>query len=115
MSVLCLLDKKGKEVYFDEELSTGVSYSFAAGMVMKLANPEWTIRTDDWGYFYRAFEETLKDSNSYWKDYDVFLAIAVTAGVTGIMWFINSIVEIRKFAKSRWNLANCVCNYYTLF
>ena len=109
ISILCLLDKKGKEVYFDEDPNTGASYTFAVGMGIKLfSNTEWTVRTEDWGYFYRAFEETMKDSNSYWKDYDVWLAIVITAGVTGIMWIINSIIEIRKFAKAGWDLASCV-------
>jgi hypothetical protein len=105
------MDKKGKEIYFDED--GGASHSFVEGMMIKtVTNPTWTIKTEDWGWFQRASEEVRKDSSSFWKDYDVWIAIVVTAGVTGIMWIINSIMEIKKFCGMKWDNAICVGNIF---
>jgi len=68
----------------------------------------WTMRTDDEGYFQRAFLDVLKnEKNSFWKDYDVFVAICCTTGVTGIIWVIIGIFELTKFIECRWELASC--------
>ena len=105
VSVLCLFDKRGKEVYFDE---SPTEVTFAIGKTIKSMYASFTIRTDDWGYFYRAFESTRDNENSYWKDYDVFLAIACTAGVTGILWIVCSIIDVFKFTRAGWHLSCCV-------
>ncbi len=102
---MALQDKKGKEVYFVEDPT---ERTFEAGMVDKFTNPSWTIKTDDWGYIYRAFEKTLSNSNSYWKDYDIFLAVALTAGVTSILWVIGCSIEINKYVKANWNATSAV-------
>lgn len=94
-------------MYFEEDAT---EYDFVTGMAMKLVNPSWTIKTDYWGYFFTAFDKTMKNSNSYWKDYDVLLCLVITAGVTGILWIITTIIEMHKFAKCKWNLAKCVSN-----
>ena len=108
IAVLCILDKRGKEVYFAED-PTGTEYSFQVGVGLKLSIYQtWTIKTDDWGYFYRAFFSTWNNSNSSWKSYDAFLAIVLTAGVTGILFFILSIMDIRKFSNFNWSVATCV-------
>ena len=103
----CLYDKKGTEVYTDTDSSDkGFSYLLA----LTTAQPSLTLKTDYWGYFQRAYESVKdnKEDASYWEDYNVYLFIAGTAGLVGILWFIGGIVELRKFLNTDWNLTICV-------
>lgn len=72
-------------------------------MELLKTNPGWTIRTDDWGFFYRARVE--RSSNSFWEDYDVLIQIGITGFLTGTMWVITSIINIVKFCYGRWDLS----------
>ena len=106
ISALCLCDKRGKEVYFDEV--PNIEFTLQMGILMKAMHSTYTMRTDDWGYFQRAFFDVLDNPDTtMWKDYDVFLGIACTAGVTGILWVIASGLEITKFCKISWGRATC--------
>lgn len=105
MTIFSLLDKRDKEVYFDEDPT---EVTFVTGMAKKLLNPGLHIRTDDWGYFYRSFDTWIDDKSGFWNDYEVMIPITCTAGVTGIMWLILSIIELVKFCSSKWNIATCV-------
>ncbi len=96
LTVFLVLDKRGKEAYFLEDEA---DRSFADAMTKKRANPQWTMRTDDWGYFYTAFRA---GQGSYWKDYDVFLCVALTAGLAGSLWVASSILDLWKLAQRGW-------------
>ena len=98
------MDKKGKEAYFAEDPDQ-TEYTLFTAVPAKAFNPAWTLKTDDWGYFYRAFQRGTLNSDSTWKDYDALLAIAITAGITGFIWFITAIIDIRKFCSTRWDMA----------
>ena len=68
---LSVFDKKGKEVYFTED-PTGIEYCFEKVKEVIKTHSTWTINTDDYGYFYRAFEESTlnyDDQINYWKKY----------------------------------------------
>jgi len=94
---------RGKEVYFDQNTT---EFTFLAGMEMKTRNLNWTIRTDDWGYFYRAFCNYMSGSNNYWKDYDAFLGIILTSSFSGVLWIFGLYLEyIRLFKKGSLNSA----------
>jgi len=95
-------DKKGKEIYFKED-PAGKEYTIKEAWALKLLNPEWTIRTDDWGYFYRAF--TTKDVNPFWEDYDSLLQMTITIGVSGLLFFITGIINACKFCGGNFNAA----------
>jgi hypothetical protein len=101
VSGFCAFDKKGKDVFFEGQPE---EYDLFEGLARKAVNPADTIRTENWGYFQAAFERVMKDSNSPWKDYDCYLAILCTAGVSGVMWIVMAIIEIHKFRKGifRW-------------
>jgi hypothetical protein len=102
VSVLCALDKKGKDVYFDEET---LEYDLIGGLARKAIVSTLTIRTENWGYFQVAFSAVLADGNSPWKDYDCFLAILGTAGVVGVLWIVFSCIQIHAYRRSRWESA----------
>jgi hypothetical protein len=102
VSGLCAYDKRGKETYFVQDPT---EVTFQRGLVLKFMNPTWEMKTDDWGYFYRAFDYTLSNPDGYWKDYDVFLALAITAAITGIMWIVIACIDINKFLKGKYHLA----------
>lgn len=91
---------RGKEVYFDQNTT---EVSFVIGMKIKLLNPSWTIRTDDWGFFFRAFGNYLTGSNSYWRSYDSFLVIMITAGITGVLWLFGSYTEFKRYSDAHSN------------
>ena len=104
VSLMCLRDQRGKEVYFDEDSN---EVSFETGMAIKQIHPNWTMQTEDWGYFPRAFNDVLNlNDKSMWKKYDVYIAIACTSGITGLIWFIAGLIEISKFRGAKWNLAS---------
>ena len=102
VSGLCAFDKKGKDVYFD---AVPDEYDLFTGLALKIANPTYTIMTENWGYFQVAFERVNKDSSSPWKDYDCFLYILCIAGGTGLFWIIMASIEIHQFRKVlfRWS------------
>ena len=96
ISVFSLADKKGKEVYFAED-SDQMEYTFLDALSIKLLNPTWTMKTDDWGYFYRAYERAALNSDSFWSQYDIFVATCFVTAITGVAWLIMSLIEIRQF------------------
>ena len=104
-TVLCIMDNKGKEVYFESQTD---AVSFEAGMKLKKDNPDWVMKTEDWGYVYRSFEGWLKSPSGFWKDYEIFLAMAATGGVTGLLWIVAAAIELHKFSQMRWTRAACV-------
>lgn len=97
----CFFDEKGKELYFDED-PTKSDFTFQDAFEIKLANPTWVIKTDDIGYFYRAFVE--KEVNPYWENYDVLLFIGIVSGITGTLWITSGVVNINKAYFCRWDL-----------
>ena len=101
-SILCALDKKGKDVYFDQETE---EYDLIAGLARKEATPTLTIKTENWGYFQVAFSAAMANANSRWKDYDCFLAILATAGVTGILWIVFGSIQIHAYRLGMWQSA----------
>ncbi len=99
-SLLAVFDKRGREVYFEDDPT---EYNFTQAKELKLASPTGAdMYTEDWGYFYRAYE---RGNHSYWSQYDVFLLIIVTMAVTSFMWFIVSLLNIYKYATIAWRLA----------
>eukprot|EP00830_Metopus_es_P015833 TRINITY_DN4695_c0_g1_i1.p1 TRINITY_DN4695_c0_g1~~TRINITY_DN4695_c0_g1_i1.p1 ORF type:complete len:286 (-),score=26.85 TRINITY_DN4695_c0_g1_i1:60-917(-) len=96
VSVLCALDKRGKDTYFVQNETEADIFT---GLAMKLLNPSLTIKTDNWGYFQVAFSDVMANSSSKWKDYDCFLAILGTAGISGIMWIILCSIKIHALRK----------------
>lgn len=92
---------RGKEVYFDENTT---EVTFYVGMQIKLLNPTWTIRTDDWGFIYRAFGNYLSGSNNYWRSYDVFIGLLLTAGITGTLYLFGSYIEFKRFTDKNMKL-----------
>lgn len=106
LSIYSAFDMRGREVYFDQN-STEVT--FFNGMNIKLNNPSWTMKTDDLGYFYRAFNSYLTGNNySFWKSYDAFFGIMIAGIMSSIIWLIGGIMEIYKFFYIKWSLANRV-------
>eukprot|EP00826_Nyctotherus_ovalis_P062341 TRINITY_DN8_c0_g1_i3.p1 TRINITY_DN8_c0_g1~~TRINITY_DN8_c0_g1_i3.p1 ORF type:complete len:270 (+),score=59.93 TRINITY_DN8_c0_g1_i3:2-811(+) len=106
-------DKKGKEVYFKED-PDGKEYTINEAIIVKQTNPSWSIRTEDWGHFYRAF---VKDnSNSFWEKYDCLLSITITAGVVGVLWIITAVFNMYKYCGTRFDLSckGLVLNIVTL-
>lgn len=95
---------KGKEIYFKED-PTGKEYSIREAEIVKQQNPTWTIETDDWGYFYRAFAK--HEDKSFWEDYDCALQITITTGVVSFFFIISGILNAVKFCKARFKLS-CV-------
>ena len=108
-SLIAVFDKRGNEIYFDESPNV---YDFENAKIAKLANPSWHMRTDDWGYIYRAYQST----DPYWSKYNVFLYIVVTAAVTTFMWVIATLVDIWKYTTLAWRLAvpTFVLNFFAL-
>jgi len=100
VSLLAAFDKHGKEVYFDQD--PGREYTFREFKDAKIANPSWTPRTDDWGYFYRGY---YRNKDSYWEKYDVFLLVIVTSAITTFLWILTSLLGIYKYAARVWRLA----------
>ncbi len=102
--MLAAFDRKGKEVYFDQD-PQHLEYRFEDAMQIKDQHQNWTMRTDDWGYFQRAYYRVRDEGSDYWYSYNVFIAIIVTTAVTGFLWLIASIIEIVKFGAWKWRLA----------
>ena len=73
-----------------------------AAIDKKANNPSWTLKTDDWGYFQRAYE---RKSDAFWSKYNVFEAMLVTGIITGVYWFIISIVDLKKYSGANWETA----------
>ena len=109
MGLFCIFDKRDKEIYFEGDPSE-TEYEFGDPNILRIkeANPTWEIKTDDWGYIYRVFEKAIFNSRTLWREYNVFVLIVITVGITGILWIILSIVNIIKYAKMRWNLSEYV-------
>ena len=109
ITLFCLFDKKGKEIYFEDD-TTETEYRFGDPniLIMKEFNPYWTIATDDWGYFYRFFERATIESSTLWKEYNVFEIIVITVGITGLLWIILTVANLLKYRYKKWNLADCV-------
>ena len=98
-SVVLSLDKKGKEAYFSEDTT---ERTLLEAIDVKKNTQTLNIRTDDWGYIQRTFE---RNSDTFWNKYDIFLAVLVTGGVTGVYWIILSIIDIKKYKNCNWNRA----------
>ena len=105
MSVISVFDKRGKEVYFDEQ--PGREYNFIDAMTIKKEHPSWGIHTNDWGYFRRAHDRFLDNAHSIWETYEVLTPILVVSCVIGAIWIVMSIVEIAKYSLFKWNCAVC--------
>lgn len=112
ISGLCAFDKRGKEVYFAQDPT---EYEFRAALAMKKINPQYSIKTDDWGYFQRAFQRVQDTNDSYWSNYDAFLAILVTAGVVGIYWIVTCIVYIVKLVNHSTTIGKKVLQIHLLY
>eukprot|EP00831_Metopus_contortus_P078977 TRINITY_DN775_c0_g1_i3.p2 TRINITY_DN775_c0_g1~~TRINITY_DN775_c0_g1_i3.p2 ORF type:complete len:352 (-),score=40.93 TRINITY_DN775_c0_g1_i3:61-1116(-) len=72
-------DDKGLDVYFAGDTT---EYDLISGLALKIANPSYEIKTDNWGYFQEADNRVSKDSSSKWKDYNVFWYILLFTGST---------------------------------
>eukprot|EP01022_Parablepharisma_sp_SALTPOND_P008164 TRINITY_DN135304_c1_g1_i1.p2 TRINITY_DN135304_c1_g1~~TRINITY_DN135304_c1_g1_i1.p2 ORF type:complete len:245 (-),score=7.32 TRINITY_DN135304_c1_g1_i1:81-815(-) len=99
-SLVAVFDRQGREVYFENNPQR--AYTFLQGKELKLANPSWVIRTDDWGYIYRAYQ---RENDPYWSQYDVFLYIVVTAAVTTFLWVLVTLMDLYKYIAWAWKLA----------
>eukprot|EP00826_Nyctotherus_ovalis_P000829 TRINITY_DN10055_c0_g1_i14.p1 TRINITY_DN10055_c0_g1~~TRINITY_DN10055_c0_g1_i14.p1 ORF type:complete len:143 (+),score=24.21 TRINITY_DN10055_c0_g1_i14:619-1047(+) len=60
------------------------------------------MRTDNWGYFYKAHE---RSNESYWRKYDIIPHIWITAIVTAVLWLLVTVLDIYKYALVVWKLA----------
>ena len=98
LSLVAAFDKRGKEAYFQEDTR---ERTMENAVTWKQVHPAWTVMTDDWGFFERAHEE----GGSRWQDYDVFLVICTTAGISSAIWLLTSCVETYKFVQVKWPLA----------
>ena len=106
---MCVLDKRDKEIYFEEDPDKKeYVFGYPNILTVKANNPTWTLKVCDWGYIYRVFNKGIVNSIGDYVEYDTFLLIVVTSGVTGLLWFILSIVDIKKFKNTIWNLSCCV-------
>ncbi len=103
-SFLAAYDKRGKEVYFDED-PTEVTFDY--GMYMHAIHPTWKLRTDDWGWIYRS-HGLAQDGSEYWKEYDVFIAILVTGPILSFFWLLYGILALYKYLASKVHLATIV-------
>ena len=103
VTVICLLDKRGKEIYFSED-PNGLEYTLEQAKTIKEQNFSWNIKTDDWGYFYRAYTED-------WNKYNLFLPIAICGAIMGLSWTITTLFNIAKYTYLKWNFA---CKVYNL-
>ncbi|MDR3549440.1 MAG: hypothetical protein P4M11_14445 [Candidatus Pacebacteria bacterium] len=99
VAFLAAFDERGKEAYFDEDPT---ERDIVAAINLKLVHPTWTMRTDDWGYIRRVYEDNKDGTNNRWKEYNVFLAICITAAVCGAVWIFTNLCEVKKFGKSKW-------------
>ena len=102
-STLGLMDKGDRMLYFEED-STEADYTFDYAINhIYTVNPQWTAKTDDYGYFRRAFDYHYEDE--FWEPYDVFLIIAIIMPITVLLWLIIAIFDIRKHVKLAWSFA----------
>lgn len=102
ITVILLLDKKGREAYFVEDPSP---LQFVDILAAKKQHPDWQLKTEDWGFFYTAFK---CESTNYWKSYDVFIVLILTSIFTSLTWALTSWIEINKFLHKFWVRQICV-------
>jgi len=100
VSVLASFDSHGREVYFTDNPAN--VYRFEEAKEIKEANPERVMRTDNWGYFYKANQ---RSNESYWSNYNIIPHIWITAGVTTFLWLLVCIMDIYKYALLAWRFA----------
>lgn len=112
ISIACILDKRSKEIYFKGD-PNDTEYEFGDSeiLLIRITNPDWKLKIKDSGYIYRMFERGIINNEPGYDKYDLFILIVCTAGVTGILWFILSILDIMKFKRTKWDSACCVSFY----
>ena len=96
-------------MYFDG--GTATAYDLPTALYLKkTSGATAAMKTENWGYFEVAYKATQNDATSYWplvtnkgttwKDYDCFLGIVITAGVTGVSWIVLCIIQIYNVVKT---------------
>lgn len=95
---VCLLDMKGKLLYFEED--SGTEYNFETAIDAIANNPSWKMKTDDQGYFQRAFSY----NDEYWSEYNVFISILLIGSIAALTLIIAAIIDITKLIKLRWDM-----------
>lgn len=111
MTYSALFDKRGKEAYFDSDKT---ERTVQDAIQVKATHPKMKIRTDDWGYFRRAYEEINEDTNDRWEEYNVFMEITIIAAACGGIWFILGITDMCKYISLKWYLAAPVLSLRSL-
>lgn len=66
--------------------------------------PQFTINTEDWGYFQRAYEEVKSGENMRWEEYNVALYIMLVSAISGGLLIIGTVLSLIKFCCSKWGL-----------
>lgn len=103
---------RGKEVYFAQNAT---EVTFSTGMQIKLMNPDWDIKTDDWGYFYRAYSNYMSGTNKYWRNYDAFLGIVITTGICGMLWLFGNYHDFKRLSPGSGEAPLKVYKYRILY
>lgn len=99
-SILASFDSHGREVYFADDPNK--VYDFIEAQKIVENNPNMTMYTDNWGYFYNAHR---RSDGSYWNKYDIVLYIWITAGATTFLWLLLSLIDIYKYVAAIWQFA----------
>lgn len=100
ISILASFDSHGREVYFADDPKE--VYDFVEAQKIVENDPNRTMYTDNWGYFYNAHK---RSDESYWDRYDVLPHIWITAGVTTFLWLLLSVMDIYKYIVVVWQFA----------
>ena len=98
ISLICCFDKRGKEVYFED---SNQEYSLSEGILNIESHNGKQIKTDDWGYIYRAYESPTRDPAIHWEDYSILKYIIATSIISGVFWLGGGVFDLIKFIFAR--------------
>jgi hypothetical protein len=104
VALIVVLDRRGKEAYFYED---STERTFLQLLEDKKLYPQWTPKTDDWGYIQRAYYRA-QDSDPFWKQYDILVPVVVTAGLSGAYWVVANTIAAIQFRAGCWCAASLV-------
>lgn len=108
--IFAAFDKKGKEAYFVEDET---ERTFVMALNYKIENSNWTIMTDDWGYFQRTYQKAIEGStDNSLENYDVFIVIIIIGVVSFLMWGAYSALSFYMYYRRKWDIHKMVRSFF---
>ena len=100
IGIIITNDKRGREAFF---LERSYVYDIEAAATLLRGFPHWSLRTEDWGYFQRGYEEVKSGEIMRWEQYNVYHDSRFVSIVSSTFYIVGSMIEIIRYCCSKWS------------